>query len=111
MVVWDIILKFTYVKLIKVMIMETITRNKAIELVNSSKGKFFTITFVKKDNSQRRMTARTGVKIGVNGQGMKYNPSDYGMKSVYDMANLDWRMINFKTATRLKINKKDYVIE
>jgi hypothetical protein len=93
------------------MIMETITRNKAIELVNSSKGKFFTITFVKKDNSQRRMTARTGVKIGVNGQGMKYNPSDYGMKSVYDMANLDWRMINFKTATRLKINKKDYVIE
>jgi hypothetical protein len=93
------------------MIMETITRNKAIELVNSSKGKFFTITFVKKDNTERRMTARIGVKIGVNGQGMKYNPSDYGMKSVYDMAKLEWRMINFKTATRLKIGKKDYVIE
>ena len=91
--------------------METITRNKAIELVNSSKGKFFTITFVKKDNTERRMTARIGVKIGVNGQGMKYNPSDYGMKSVYDMAKLEWRMINFKTATRLKIGKKDYVIE
>ncbi len=91
--------------------METITRNKAIELVNSSKGKFFTISFIKKDKTQRRMTARTGVKIGVNGQGMKYNPSDYGMKSVYDMAKLEWRMVNFKTATRLKINKKDYVIE
>ena len=91
--------------------METITRNKAIELVNSSKGKFFTITFIKKDKSERRMTARTGVKKGVNGQGMKYNPSDYGMKSVYDMAKLEWRMINFKTATRLKIGKKDYVIE
>jgi hypothetical protein len=93
------------------MIMETITRQQATELVNSSKGKFFTITFVKKDNTERRMTARTGVKIGVNGQGMKYNPSDYGMKSVYDMAKLEWRMINFKTATRLKIGKKDYVIE
>lgn len=91
--------------------METITRQQATELVNSSKGKFFTITFVKKDNTERRMTARTGVKIGVNGQGMKYNPSDYGMKSVYDMAKLEWRMINFKTATRLKIGKKDYVIE
>lgn len=91
--------------------METITRNKAIELVNSSKGRFFTITFIKKDKSERRMTARTGVKKGVNGQGMKYNPSDYGMKSVYDMAKLEWRMINFKTATRLKIGKKDYVIE
>ena len=91
--------------------METITRNKAIELVNSSKGKFFTITFIKKDKSERRMTARTGVKKGVNGVGMKYNPSDYGMKSVYDMAKLEWRMINFKTAKRLKINKKDYVIE
>jgi len=91
--------------------METITRQQATELVNSSKGKFFTITFVKKDNTERRMTARTGVKKGVNGQGMKYNPSDYGMKSVYDMAKLEWRMINFKTATRLKIGKKDYVIE
>lgn len=91
--------------------METITRQQAVELVNSSKGRFFTITFVKKDNTERRMTARTGVKKGVNGQGMKYNPSDYGMKSVYDMSKLDWRMINFKTATRLKINKKDYVIE
>lgn len=91
--------------------METITRNKAIELVNSSKGRFFTITFIKKDKSERRMTARTGVKKGVNGQGMKYNPSDYGMKSVYDMAKLEWRMINFKTATRLKIGKKDYIIE
>lgn len=91
--------------------METITRNKAIELVNSSKGKFFTITFVKKDKSQRRMTARIGVKKGVNGQGMKYNPSDYGMKSVYDMGVLDWRMINFKTATKLNINKRAYVIE
>ncbi len=91
--------------------METITRQQAVELVNSSKGRFFTITFVKKDNTERRMTARTGVKKGVNGQGMKYNPSDYGMKSVYDMGKLEWRMINFKTATRLKINKKDYVIE
>ena len=91
--------------------METITRQQAVELVNSSKGRFFSITFIKKDKTERRMTARTGVKKGVNGQGMKYNPSDYGMKSVYDMGVLDWRMVNFKTATRLKINKKDYVIE
>lgn len=91
--------------------METITRQQAVELVNSSKGKIFSITFIKKDKSERRMTARTGVKKGVNGQGMKYNPSDYGMKSVYDMGVRDWRMINFKTAKRLKINKKDYVIE
>lgn len=91
--------------------METITRNKAFELVNSSKGKFFTISFIKKDKTERRMTARIGVKKGVNGQGLKYNPLDFGMKPVYDMANLDWRMINFKTATKLKINKKDYIIE
>ena len=91
--------------------METITRNKAFELVNSSKGKFFTISFIKKDKTERRMTARIGVKKGINGQGLKYNPLDYGMKPVYDMANLDWRMINFKTATKLKINKKDYIIE
>ena len=44
-------------------VIEIITKNKAIELVNSSKGKFFTVTFIKKDKSQRRMTARTGVKI------------------------------------------------
>ncbi len=90
--------------------METISKVSAFLLVERSKGKFFTITFIKKDKSERRMTARIGVKKGVNGQGMKYNPSDFGMKPVYDMAKLEWRMINFKTATRLKIGKKDYVI-
>ena len=91
--------------------METITKNKAFELVNSSKGKFFTISFIKKDKTERRMTTRIGVKKGVNGQGMKYNPLDYGMKPSYDFGVNDWRMINFKTATKLNINKKKYIVE
>ncbi len=91
--------------------METITRQQAIELINESKGKFFTISFIKKDKTERRMTTRIGVKKGVNGQGLKYNPSDYGLKPSYDFGVNDWRMINFKTTTKLNINKKKYIVE
>lgn len=36
-------------------------------------GKFFTVTFIKKDGTIRKMNARLGVTKGLTGKGMAYN--------------------------------------
>ena len=46
----------------------SIYRKDAIRLIEESKGKIFTVAFIKKGNGENRiMTARNGVKIGVKG--------------------------------------------
>ena len=38
------------------------------DMIKSTKGKFFSVTFIKKDGSVRKMTARLGVRKGINGK-------------------------------------------
>ena len=45
-------------------------------LIDISNGKFFRVIFRKRTNGKLRvMDCRTGVKIGVNGKGYKFNPT------------------------------------
>ena len=53
----------------------TITPSKAKQLMEDSKGAFFTVMFIKKDGSYREMNARLGVGIGVNGTGRSFEPA------------------------------------
>lgn len=66
-----------------------------------SGGKIFTVTFVKKDGSIREMNARLGVKKGVKGVGMSYDPIERGLLPVYDMQRDGFRMINCKTIKKI----------
>jgi hypothetical protein len=66
-----------------------------------SGGKIFTVTFVKKDGSVREMNARLGVKKGVKGVGMSYDPIERGLLPVYDMQKDGFRMINCKTIKKI----------
>jgi len=38
--------------------------------IDRTNGKFFTIKFIKKDGTLRKMTCRTGVSKGVTGKGL-----------------------------------------
>lgn len=67
-------------------------------------GKIFTVTFVKKDGTVRTMNARMGVKRGVTGKGMKYDPLEKGLVPVYDMQKGAFRMINFESVLSIKMN-------
>jgi hypothetical protein len=68
-----------------------------------SKGnRMFSVTFIKKDGSLRRMVARLGVRKGVKGIGMSFNPSDKGLMVVFDMHKREFRMINLETIVELK---------
>lgn len=78
------------------------------ELINSTKGKFFTATFTKKDGTKRRLTGRTGVSKGVKGTGLKFTPSDKNLQVVWSCDAQSFRMINLETITQLTINKTTY---
>jgi len=73
------------------------------EMIKSTKGKFFSVTFVKKDGSVRKMTARLGVRKGVNGKGLAFNPSERDLMVVWDTGKKEFRMVNLKTINTMKI--------
>jgi len=91
--------------------MKRISRKKALEKLYESAGRIFYAEFVKKDGSLRRMTARLGVRKGVTGKGMRYDPLERGLLPVFDMDRADWRMVNLNTLQRLSVDHERYIVK
>lgn len=79
------------------------TQNIA-ELIKSTKGKFFSVEFVKRDGSVRKMTARLGVRKGITGKGLAFNPAERDLMVVWATDKKNYRMINLKTISTIKFN-------
>jgi len=63
-----------------------ISRKTATDMIRGSKGKVFGVTFIKRTTGEeRKMSARTGVRKGVTGEGLKFNPTAKGLLKVWDM--------------------------
>lgn len=77
-----------------------------MEAIKKTNGKIFSVTFVKKDGSIRKMTARLGVKKNINGVGLSFKPSDYNLIVVFDMHKKAYRMINLSTILSFKHEKR-----
>ena len=73
-------------------------------------GKIASVDFIKKDGSLRKMVFRTKVTKGVTGEGMKYHPSDYGLRAVYDMQKRDFSMINLETVISIRAKGELHVV-
>lgn len=72
--------------------------NQLLEhIIKGTRGKIFSATFIKKDGTLRKMTARLGVKKGVTGEGLKFNPRERSLVVVYEMSKRSFRMINLNT--------------
>ena len=54
--------------------MKTINRTKAKELIKESKGLIFSTTYIKKDNTVRTLTSRTGKQYTPTGNKATYIP-------------------------------------
>ena len=91
--------------------MNTITRTRAKELIKESKGKIFSTTFIKKDNTVRTLTSRTGKQYTPTGNKAPYKPAVYNLIPLYDMRKKAFRMLNLNTLLTLSINKEKYLIE
>ena len=89
-----------------------ITTDQAKELIKETNGLIFSSTFIKKDNTIRTLTARTGKKYkSKTGRKAPYKASNYNLLPVYDMTKKAFRMLNFNTLLTLTINKNKYTIE
>ena len=87
-----------------------ISKATAKDMIQNSKGKIFTTTYIKKDNSTRVMNCRLEVKKGVTGEGLKYNPDEYNLIPVYDMQSRGFRMVNIDTLVSLSIANETYEV-
>lgn len=88
-----------------------ISKADAKTLIKATKGKFFTVTFTKKDGTTRVMNARLGVKAYLKGGELPYNPEPKGLIPVYDMGKQEYRMINTNTITNIKIGNKEFKVQ
>lgn len=89
-----------------------ISKVKAIDLIRGSKGKVFGVTFIKRTNGEERtMNARLGVKKGVTGEGLKFDPKQYALIPVYEMPKAQFRMVNLEGLTSLNLEGEKYDIE
>lgn len=93
---------------------EVITSREAAELIEKSNGSLFTVTFTKKDGSERVLNGRTGVKKHLKGGTLAYNPKDHDLIPIYDMQlppGSGYRMLNKNSITALRINGKNYIVK
>jgi hypothetical protein len=72
------------------------------EQILATNGKFFSVSFIKKDGTTRKMTARLGVKKNIKGVGLKFNPSEKNLIVVFDVHKKAYRMINLLTILTFK---------
>jgi hypothetical protein len=92
---------------------KTINTNKAKQLIEDSKGKFFTAHFIKRSNNKERiLNARTQKRYTPkSNRKQPYEPSKYNLLTVYDMQKRNFRMLNIDTLFKLNINKTKYLIK
>lgn len=72
-------------------------------LIDSTRGKFFVINFIKKDGTVRKMLTRTGVSKGVKGTGLPNTKEN--ILRAYDLSIGQWRSINLETVQSIKCGK------
>jgi hypothetical protein len=77
-----------------------------------TEGKVFTVTFVKRTNGETRvMNCRKGVRKGVTGEGLKYDPKTKNLVTVYDMQKGAFRMIALESIRRVAMEGQVFDVE
>ena len=72
------------------------------EQILAKGNKIFSVTFIKKDGSIRKLVGRLGVRKGVKGVGMSFSPSEKNLMVVFDMHKQAFRMVNLQTILEIK---------
>lgn len=89
----------------------TISKREAAQIIKNTKGKYFTVSFTKKDGTNRVMNARLGVKVYLKGGTLPYNPDEKGLIPVFDAKIKGYRMININTINKLIVDKVEYDVK
>ena len=87
-----------------------ISRSEVKKMLKESEGKFFGVTFVKKDNSLRKLNGRIGVHINLKGKDSTTKHID-NYVTVYDIKSRGYRTVNIDTVVGVRINKMEYTVK
>jgi len=80
-------------------------------IIGKNDGKIFTVVFIKRTNGkERKMNCRKGVRKGVTGEGLRFDPIKKGLVPVFDMKADGHRMINLDTVKSIKANKQTFLV-
>lgn len=92
-----------------------LTKQEALDKIVMTKGKKFSVTFIKKNGQKRVMTAVTKespiYKRALRGGKLPYDPFQKGVLPVYDLAKRDFRMIHLSTIETLKIGDEVFIVK
>ena len=89
----------------------TITPQQAVLLMERSKGRIFSVEFVKRTTGElRKMICRKSVKKGVNGKGLKFDPLKKSLMTVFDMQKIAWRSVDINTLQTIAINGEKFFV-
>ena len=91
--------------------MKTIERKKILNLLTDNKGSIFSVVFLKKDGTIRKMTWRLGVKKNLKGGRLKFNPIERALLVVFDMQKEAYRMINLETLMSINMKGVEYHVQ
>ena len=91
--------------------MKKIKRVKLIDLLVENKSNIFSVVFLKKDGSIRKMLCRFGVKKHLKGGKLKFNPLERNLLVVFDMQKEAYRMINLETIMNINMKGVEYNVQ
>ena len=78
-------------------------------MIKSTKGRFFSCTFIKKDGSKRKIVARVGCHIGVKGTSNRKQKDRF--ITVYEPKVKGYRTINLETLQHFKCGGLNWKVE
>ena len=84
------------------------------QLIKEAKGRFFSVVFVKKDGSIRKMLCRKGVQNWTDESGIKQTVKGTGkprpehLITVWDCHKKNFRCFNINTVLSLRVNGVQY---
>jgi len=86
-------------------------RDKVRQKVEATRGKIFGASFTKRTtNKMRVMAARVGVRKGVTGVGLSFDPVAKNLIVVFDMRKREFRMISIEGLKELRVRGRIYKV-
>ena len=88
--------------------MKVINKRDILPLLEKNKSNIFSVVFLKKDGTLRKMLCRFGVKKHLKGGKLKFNPIERSLLVVFDMQKEAYRMINLETISNINMKGVEY---
>lgn len=64
-----------------------ISLGQANIMIDNTRGRYFSVSFLTAKGTIREMTCRTGVRKGTTGEGLKFDPASRGLRVVSETVN------------------------